>query len=146
MSRLVFVRPATSDDADNFIKWSVANRGNEFDPEAPQYPDSFTLCAYDLEGPLAYLPVQEPQFSPQSPLFLESLAVRPGASTREVAVALKELLQACVMIGHMKGTGEIYFLGTNEDTNRFAENTIFEKLPWPVYRLRLSDLVKNEDL
>ena len=143
---LIFVRPATPEDAENFIKWSVRNQGNEFDPDVAQYSDSFTLCAYDLNGPLAYLPVQEPQFAEKAPLFLESLAVRPDAKPAEVTQALKELVQACVTIGHMTGTGEIYFLGTNEATNKFAESTIFEKLPWPVYRLRLSDLVKNEDI
>jgi hypothetical protein len=140
---LVFIRPATKEDAPTFIQWAVATKGNEFDPEAPQYPDSFTLCAYDLNGPVAYMPVQQPMYT--EPLFLDSMAIRPGADNRLVATALKELIQACVTIGHMKQTGEIYFLGTNEETNKFAENTIFEKLPWPVYRLRLSDLVKNED-
>ena len=88
------------------------------------------------------MPVQEPVFGEKSPMLLESLAIRPGATNKEVSLALKELIQACVTLGHMKNTGEIYFLGTNEETNKFAENTIFEKLPWPVYRLRLSDLTK----
>jgi|SRR5882762_1721867 len=139
----IFVRPATAEDAPDFIKWSVANQGNAFDPEAGQYPDSFTLCAFDTKGPLAYLPVQQPMFV--EPMMLESLAVRPDSTNVEIASALKELIQACVTIGYMKGTGEMYFLGSNEDTNRFAENTLFEKLDMPIYRLRMSDLSKHED-
>lgn len=142
----VFVRPAKAEDAEIFLKWAVANKGNEFDPEVVTFPDSFTLCAFDaVRGPIAFMPVQQPMFS--EPLVLESLATNPDATEKEIAVAIKELVQACVTIGFMKGTGEIYFLGSNEATNRFAEkHKVFERLDWPVYRLRMSDLLRtNED-
>jgi len=96
----IFCTPRDSEDAPDFIKWSVANQGNAFDPEAGQYPDSFTLCAFDTKGPLAYLPVQQPMFI--EPMMLESLAVRPDSTNVEIASALKELIQACVTIGYMK--------------------------------------------
>lgn len=140
----VYVRPAVPEDAGTFLKWAVENKGNEFDPEVVTYPDSFTLCAFDEKGPLVYMPVQQPMFT--EPMVLESLAIRPEATKMEVAVALKELVQACVTIGFMKGTGEIYFLGSSEATNRFAEHQVFEKLDWPVYRLRMSDLLNKEEL
>jgi hypothetical protein len=145
MPRNIFVRPVTPEDAGTFLKWVVANEGNEFDPEPVTYPDSFTLCAFDETGPLAFLPVQQPMFV--EPQMLESFAPKPGLSPALRAAALKELIQACITIGFMKGTGEMYFLGTNEATNRFAENSkVFERLDWPVYRLRLSDLNKQEEL
>jgi hypothetical protein len=141
----IFVRPAKPEDAETFIQWAVTNKGNEFDPAAVAYPDSFTLCAFDVNGPLVFMPIQQPMFA--EPMLLESLAVRPEASVKEIAVALKELVQACVTIGFMKGTGEIYFLGSNEATNRFAEHhKVFERLDWPVYRLRMTDLLSKENI
>lgn len=141
--RDIFVRPAQPEDAQTFIQWAVANKGNEFDPAIVTYPDSFTLCAFDVDGPVAFLPVQQPMVA--EPMMLESLAVRPEASAKEIASALRELIQACVTIGYMKGTGELYFLGSNEQTNRFAEHhKVFERLDWPVYRLRMSDLLNTE--
>lgn len=60
----VFVRPARPEDAEIFLKWAVANKGNEFDPYAVTYPDSFTLCAFDaIKGPIAFMPVQQPMVS-----------------------------------------------------------------------------------
>lgn len=142
----IFVRPAQPEDAETFLKWAVANKGNEFDPEVVTYPDTFTLCAFDaVKGAIAYMPVQQPMLT--EPLMLESLAVNPEATDKEIAYALKELVQACVTIGFMKGTGEIYFLGTNEVTNRFAErHKVFERLDWPVYRLRMKDLLNKENV
>lgn len=141
--RDIFVRPAKPEDAETFIQWAVANKGNEFDPATVTYPDSFTLCAFDANGPIAFMPIQQPMVS--EPLMLESLAVNPNASSLEIAAALKELLQACITIGFMKGTGEIYFLGSSEATNRFAEHhKVFERLDWPVYRLRMADLCTTD--
>jgi hypothetical protein len=139
----IFVRPVTPEDAGIFLKWAVENKGNEFDPDPVTYPDSFTLCAFDETGPLAYLPIQQPMFV--EPMMLESFAPKPGLTPLQASAALRELIQACVTIGFMKGTGEMYFLGTNTATNSFAEKSkVFERLDWPVYRLRLSDLTKEE--
>jgi len=127
----------------DFIKWSVANQGNAFDPEAGQYPDSFTLCAFDTKGPLALL--TRAAANVYRPMMAGILAVRPDSTNVEIASALKELIQACVTIGYMKGTGEMYFLGSNEDTTDSPRILCFEKLDMPIYRLRMSDLSKHED-
>jgi DNA-binding transcriptional regulator GbsR (MarR family) len=76
----------------------------------------------------------------QCPLMMESLASRPGASKSEIAVALKELTQQIVTQAHQRGAGEIYFLGTDVDTDVMACNQIFERVDYPVYRVRLKDL------
>lgn len=143
---VIFVRPAQAEDAETVLKWGVETKGNEFDPETVTYPDSFTLCAFDaIKGPIAFMPVQQPMI--MEPMMLESLAVNPEASEMEVACALKELVQACVTIGFMKGTGELYFLGTNEATNRFAErHKVFERMDYPVYRLRMKDILNKENV
>lgn len=76
----------------------------------------------------------------QVPLMMESVATRPGADKKEIAVALKELTQECVTQCHIRGAGEIYFLGTDAGTDAMAANQIFEKLNYTVYRLRIKDL------
>ena len=127
------MRLAKPEDALKFAEWSLANPHSGFDPEVPAYPSTVTLCAYDEHGPLAFLPLQQP-------LFLESLAPRPGATAAEIARALRELTQQAVTLANATGARELYFLGTEDGTNRLAENQLFERMPWPVYRLRLRDL------
>ena len=129
----MFVRLARPDEAKQFIEWATANPNNEFDPEVMRFPTTFTLAAYDKTGVLAYMPVQ-------SPYMLESVASRPGLDKRLVASALKEFTQAVVTQAHAKGVGEIYFLGTDKDTDEFATNQVYERLPYTVYRLKLKDL------
>lgn len=131
----IFVRPATPEDASLFLEWQRTN--SNFDPEAVLAPDSFTLVAFNKEGIVAFLPVQSPKVDP---FFLESIAFKPGFTEREQASVMREFVQAAVTLGFLKGTREIYFLADTEDTAAFAERHGFEKVPWPVYRLRLTDL------
>lgn len=133
MSNPIFVRPARPEDSADFLTWQTSSN---FDPAASLYPDSFTLVAFDAGGVLAFLPVQQPQI----PMALESIAFHPGLTDRQQASTMRELIQAAVTIGYMKGTGEILFFGDRPETNAFAEKHGFEKIPWPVYRLRLKDL------
>lgn len=152
MRKHIYVRPATWEDGPIFKDWVEANKEkNKFDPAVMAYPNTITLCAYDEDGPLAFLPFQQPLMVDASgdkpiaetPMFLEGLAMRPGASKLDTSRALKEFIQAAVFLGHMKGTGELYFLGTDEGTDALAENQLFERLNFPIYRLRLSDLEKQ---
>lgn len=137
MRRWIFIRPAKPEDAEQFLEWSLATKGNEFDPAAAKHASTITLCAYDQTGPLAYLPLQQPIMQP---FFLESLAARPGLTKAETAAVLKEFMQAAVTLAEIKGVGEIYFLGTEEGTDAMAANQMFEKLPYTVYRVRVKDL------
>lgn len=138
MSKHIFVRPAKAVEAKLFLEWAKANQERSaFDPAVPAYTTTFTLCAFDENGPLLFMPVQQP-------LMLESLAMRPGATEKEIAAAIKEIFQECVTQAAIKGNGEIYFACTDEGTGEFAEGqTVFEPLPWKFYRLRLSDLEKR---
>lgn len=133
MRRHLFVRPAQQSDAELFLEWSRQNPHNGFDPEVAKYPSTITWCVYDKHGPLAFMPMQ-------CPLMMESLASRPGASKQEIAESLKELTQEFVTQAHVRGAGEIYFLGTDEGTDNMATNQIFERVPYTVYRLRIKDL------
>lgn len=135
MRNHTMVRPAKPEEAGKFFEWAESTPNNEFDPEVPRYPSTVTLCAYDKDGPVVFMPIQQP-------FVMDALAVKPGAEKADVAVALRELLHAAVTQAHIKGIGEIYFLGTEDGTDHIAENQLFEKLPYTVYRLKLKDLEK----
>jgi len=131
--RPIFVRPAQAEEAQQFIDWAKENPVNEFDPEVAKFPSSVTWAAYDQDGPVAFQTIQRP-------LVLESLAPRPGLSKTQTASVLRELTQNAVTQCHLQGAGEIYFLGSDPATDEFAQNWIFEKVEFPVYRVRLKDL------
>lgn len=137
MSKPVFVRPVKPEEGQLYFDWAKENPVNEFDPEVALFPSSRTWCAFDSDGPVAFQTVQQP-------LMLESLAPRPGASRLQIASALRELTQNAVSQAIMGGVGEIYFLGSSEETNRFAENQIFERLPYSVYRVKIKDLENKQ--
>jgi hypothetical protein len=130
----VFVRLAKEVDGQLYLPWAAENADkNGFDPEVPFFSSSRTWCAFDKDGPLAYQTIQRP-------VMLESVAPRPGATKEQIAVALKELTQNAVTHAFSEGAGEIYYLGTDADTDAMATNQVFEKLPNSVYRLKLKDL------
>ena len=140
MRNHTLVRPANEKDWSRFAQWQIANHGrNGFDPAVVSYPSTFTLCAYNQQGPLAYLPVQQA-------FFLESLAPRPGADEREIAVALRELVHALITQAHIKGVGEIYFLESDGATAQFAARQMFEKVPYSLYRVKLASLESVQNL
>lgn len=135
--RHIFVRPATPGDAQNFTDWFIKTPNNLHDCEVIKYPSTITLCAYNKEGPVAYVPVQ-------FPAMLESLAINPDASFLDVAVALKELVQAVVTQCHVSGRGEAYFVCCDQSTIDFAVKNGFEEMKHKVFRMKLSDLEGKE--
>lgn len=140
MANRIWVRPIKPEESATFLDWSLENADkSEFDPAVPLYPSSSTWCAYDKTGPVAYQTIQQPIMITE-PLMLESLAPRPGNTPSQNALAMKELTQTAITLAHCKGAGEIYFLSSDLETDKFAANHIFEKLPFTVYRVRLSDL------
>lgn len=136
MRNHIYVRPVRPEDRELFVQWTWNNVGrNGADPEVISYPTTFVLCAYDGDGPLVFMPIQQP-------LFLDAIAIRPGADTLKVAAALRDLFKAAVTQAHLKGSGEIYFISDEESIQKFAGQQAFEKLPVSVYRAKLSDLEK----
>ena len=133
MTKPIFVRPVRPDEGQLYFDWMQENHSNEFDPQVALFPTSSTWCAFDKDGPLAFQTIQHP-------FMLESLAVRPGVTKLQVAAAMKELTQNAVTQAAGIGVGEIYFLGSDDETNTFATNHIFEKLPYTVYRAKIKDL------
>ena len=116
-----------------YFDWATENKANEFDPQVALFSSSTTWCAYDKDGPVAFQTIQRP-------LMLESLAPRPGAARLQIASALRELTQNAITQASLSGAGEIYFLGSSEETNEFATNNIFEEVPMKIFRVKLKDL------
>ncbi len=131
MRNYIYVRPAKQEEAGIFLEW--AKTQPEWDAYIGIHPGTMTLCAYNKEKIVAFLPVQQP-------FMYETFAPNPEATDLELAAAMKELTQFLISQAHLKNVAEIYFLGSDEGTDEFATNQIFEKLPFTVYRVRVSDL------
>jgi hypothetical protein len=127
----IFVRPAEERDIPQFKEWS--NQNPNFDARSAAYPSSIVLAAYDARGAIAFLPVQQP-------FYMEAMSFRPDATEFEKGLAMKELTHALITASHARGVGEVYFLGSNKETNNFAEKQGFEELPWRAYRIKLNKL------
>lgn len=136
MSSPIFVRPARNNEGSKFLEWSIPVPG--FDPSIAYQPGVFTLASYNKKHVISYMPVQRPYM-------LETIAKNPEATDAEAAVAFKEFIQFLVSQGTIQGVSEIYFLGTDESVNTIAESTIFEPLPYRVYKVKLSDLEPNQE-
>lgn len=137
MSLPIFVRPARSSEAGLFIEW--AKNQPEWDAFIGLHPGTFTICAYNKEKIVAFLPIQQPYM-------YETFAPNPEATDLELASAMKEFTQFLVSQAHLKNVAEMYFLGSNDDTDSFATNHLFEKVPMSVYRVRVSDLEPHNEV
>lgn len=138
MKNHVFVRPARIEDKELFVNWTIGTKYNLFDSKVITYPSTYIRCAFNKKGPIIFLPVQRP-------LMMEALAINPDADKIDVAVALKELTQDTVSQAYANGSGEIYFLCQEESTEKFAEHNGFERLPYSVFRMKLSDLERKDE-
>lgn len=136
--RHIFVRPARAADSEQFINWSRNTNQNLFDPEVVKYPTTSVRVAYNGNGPLVYAPIQQP-------LFLEALAINPENSVIDTALALKVITQDAVSQCYARGSGELYFVCAEPSTEAFAQKHGYEKVPWPLYRMRLNKLEKPEN-
>jgi hypothetical protein len=56
---------------------------------------------------------------------------------------MKEMTHSLITQAYAQNRGEIYFLGSDEGTNRFAEHQGFKRIEWPVYRVILADLERG---
>jgi hypothetical protein len=139
---MIFVRPTRPEDSEKFTEWY--SKHPSFDPDVIRFPETYTLCAYraprckDGNGKIiGFMPVQSLSFV--SSQVLDSLIINPEATNLEIAEAMRELVKQAIFLGHLKGCGMVYFVGDHPETNKIAEK-IFEKVEYPVYRLRLKDL------
>jgi hypothetical protein len=127
----IFVRPVREEDIKKMLLWGGLNHAT--DPSVLGYPTTLKYCAFSQGDIVAYMPVQQP-------LMLEAIAFHPLATDLQKSFAMKELTHTVITQSYLWGRGEIYFLGTDPTTDRFAAIHGFSKLDVPVYRVRLSDL------
>jgi len=138
---IIFVRPATSEDSENFTKWYI--NSPSFDPNF-HLLETYTLAAFRKDKILGYMVVE----SRESSQVLFCFVPNPGNSNLESASACREFFKTVVTLGFSSGKGEIFFCGNVEGTNKIAshyfteivdpEKKLFEGLP--TYGLRLEDI------
>ena len=123
------IRYITPDDAKLLIEWINNTPNNLYDSDVLNYPTLKVLCAYG-DRTIAYLPMQQT-------LFLESLAVNQEASITEKAQAFRDLVKGAEVHASSLLIKEIYFACKDENVLAIAEHHGFERLPWPIVRMKL---------
>ena len=113
------------------VSWGSANPA--WDAKILNYGSSFALAAYNNSGTLGFLPVQRP-------LVMEAMGFHPLATDPQKALVMKELTHGLILQAYGFGAGEIYFMGSDNGTNDFAERQGFRRVDIPMYRVRLADL------
>lgn len=131
----VFSRLARNNEGTQFLEWAKDQPG--FDASVPYQPGTFTLAAFNKQKVICYIPIQRP-------FVLETVSINPGASDLEIAAAMRTIVQHLVGTSQLEKASEIMFLATDDGTAELAENTIFEKLPFTVYRVKIRDLEPQE--
>lgn len=138
ISRHVFVRPVTPEDANSFVKWSLNTPNNLFDPDVVKYQRTYTLCAFNEKHNITYMPIQ-------TAYMMEAAAHNPEATELEKSAAFKEIVQAVVTQAFVSGIGEIYFMTGDEETADFATRHVFKEVPYRVFRVKVNRL-QDENL
>jgi len=124
------VRIAGPEDAKQLGDWLCATKGNLFDPDILKAPTLTAVCSYSENGAVAYLPAQ-------NVLVLESLAVKPGAAPIETGQAFRDLVKGMELIASQRQIREIMFMCEDENVIRVAEGHGFERIPYPLLRMKL---------
>lgn len=118
--------PATPE----MCEWMEKGTDNYFDPEVLQYPTTKLIAAKSKSKTIMYMPFQ-------MAAVLESLAINPNATKHEIAVALRTIITSLSLLLQTNGVGEMYFLGSNKDTNEFAmKQDIFTQSKFPLFRAK----------
>lgn len=128
------IRIGETEDVKTCVDWLNATKGNLYDPGILKYPTLRILCAYSgviADGtPVAYLPTQRT-------LFLESLAVNPESPLLDRAQAFRDLVKNSELLASSDGIREIYMLCADENVLNVAEGHGFERVPYPLVRMKL---------
>jgi|SRR6267154_3281520 len=128
--RQLKIRLAGVNDTEQLAEWLASTKGNFFDADIFKSPTLAALCSYNGDGPIAYLPAQ-------NVLVLESLAVKPGAAPLDAGQSFRDLVKGMEILASMRGIKEMYLPCADERVLAVAENHGFERLPYPIARLKL---------
>jgi hypothetical protein len=121
---------AGPEHAKEIAEWLRSTKGNLYDEEIFKSSSLAVLRSFNGDGAVAYLPAQ-------NVLVLESLAVKPGALPIETGQAFRDLVKGMEIIASQRQIREIYMPCADENVLRIAESHGFERLPWPITRLKL---------
>jgi N-acetylglutamate synthase-like GNAT family acetyltransferase len=129
----IWVRPfrKVKEEYEQFLLWFRSTINNLYDEDILQYPATQVLVAHN-DKTIMFLPFQQT-------VMLESLAIDPEASPKDVAVSLYALIDAVRLKCAESGIGELYFLCKDESTSKFAERHGFTRLEYPIFRMKLND-------
>lgn len=109
--------------------------GDLIDLDVFKHGSTFTLEAFGKDGTHGYSPIAQP-------LMIEHLIFRPGLSIAETGQAIVRLAEHTIEEAYRRDVGDVYFLGHDESTCKFAERYGFKELskletPLRCYRLNL---------
>lgn len=124
------IRMARPEDVAEIGQWITKTPENLFDEAVLKYPTLRIVSAYNGEGNVAHLPAQQV-------LMLESLAVKPGSAPLENGQAFRDLVKAMELIASQLGIRELYFICKDKDVLGVAEHHGFERIEFPIVRMRL---------
>lgn len=134
MERLLVV--LREDVPEKLLEYARSTRdGNLIDLDVFEHESTFTLEAFGKDGARAFSPIAQP-------LMIEHLIFRPGLSIAETGQAIVRLAEHTIEEAYRRDVGDIYFLGHDESTCKFAERYGFQELskldpPLRCYRMNL---------
>lgn len=117
------------EDQRTFIEWVNSTPGNLWDQDVLKYPTLQVICAYNGR-PVAFLPMQQA-------MMLESLAVSEKAPLLDKAQAFRDLVKAAELTASAKGIRELYFICRDDNVLKIAEGHGFERIVFPLVRMKL---------
>lgn len=117
-------------NTEEIAEWLLANPTNAFDPGIFKYPTFRVLTSYNDNGNTLHMPSQQV-------LMVESLAPNPKASPLELAQALRDLVKGQELLASSFGLRELYFIGSDPRVLEIAVAHGFERIGFPVVRLKL---------
>lgn len=117
------------EDQKTFIEWVNSTPNNLWDKDVLSYPTLRVICSYG-DSPVAFLPVQQP-------LMLESLAVSVTARDLDKAQSFRDLVKAAELHASSVQAREMYFICKDEAVLKIAEGHGFERIDFPLVRMKL---------
>jgi len=104
-----------TDAPEKMLEFARTTRdGHLIDLDVFEHESTFTLEAFNKEGARGFAPIAQP-------LMIEHLIFRPGLSIAETGQAIVRLAEHAIEEAYRRDVGDIYFLGHDESTCRFAE-------------------------
>jgi hypothetical protein len=117
-------------NTEEIAEWLIANPKNAFDPAILTYPTLRIVTSYTDGGNIAHLPSQQA-------LVLESVAMNPKADAVYKPQAIRDLVKGQQLLASTFGIREMYFIASDPTVLEIAVNHGFERIAFPVVRLKL---------